>query len=198
MNKNTYFFPRVVAYFIDIFLVSLVASLVLLVVPTNSNLVKLEEEATNLSEKYLNEEITTEEYIRQGALITYDVDYASVLTYIIEVIFIILYFVVFQFYNKGQTIGKKIMKIKVVGIDDRKLTINDYFYRSLIINSVLVNILIIVGVMFINRNYYFYANTALQIIQIILSLVTIFMVLFRKDKRGLHDIVAHSEVVASN
>lgn len=198
MNKNTYFFPRVVAYFIDIFLVSLVASLALLVVPTNSNLVKLEEEATNLSEKYLNEEITTEEYIRQGALITYDVDYASVLTYIIEVIFIILYFVVFQFYNKGQTIGKKIMKIKVVGIDDRKLTINDYFYRSLIINSVLVNILIIVGVMFINRNYYFYANTALQIIQIILSLVTIFMVLFRKDKRGLHDIVAHSEVVASN
>ena len=103
--------------------------------------------------------------------------------------------VVYQFYNKGQTLGKRLMKIRVVSNDNRELTINDYIFRSMILNSVLVNILVVVLVMFMNKNYYFYVSFPLQLVQIVLSLITIFMILFRKDGRGLHDMVAHSKVV---
>lgn len=194
MNK-AYFFPRVFAYFIDIIIVSIVATLICYFIPMD-NVNLLQQELTNVQEKFLNEEISEEEYLNQTALISYDLDYASVPSYIVEVGLVILYFVVFQFYNKGQTLGKRLMKIRVVSSEEgRELTINDYLYRSIILNAVLGNILIILFVLFMARDYYFYASFTLQMIQIVLSLVTIFMVLFRKDGRGLHDMVAHSKVV---
>jgi len=194
-NKKSYFFPRLIAYVIDIFLVSMVASLIVMVIPSNNNIDKLKEESYVLQENYLEEKISQEEFIRQYALIVYDIDYASVISYIIQVTLIVLYFIVFQFYNKGQTIGKKIMNIKIVSASDRELTFNDYLYRAIILDSVFANILMIILVMFLSKNYYFYSSLTLQIIQIVLSLVTIFMVLFRKDGRGLHDIVSHSKVI---
>ena len=194
-KTKAYFFPRMIAYIIDIFLVSMVASLILMIIPANNNLPKLQEEAIALQENYMNKKITSEEFIRQYALVTYDIDYASVISYIIQVVVTILYFVVFQHYNKGQTFGKKLMKIQVVSVNDKELTFNDYLYRSIILDSVLANILIIILVMFLNKNYYFYSSLTLQMIQIVLSLVTIFMVLLKKDGRGIHDIVSHSKVV---
>lgn len=199
MNKNkAYFFPRLIAYVIDIFIVSMVASLVLMVFPENKNLAVLQEESQKLQENYFENKINDEEFVSQYAMIVYDTDYESVLSYIIQITLIVLYFTVFQFYNKGQTFGKKIMKIRVVSVDDRPLTFNDYLYRAFILDSVLINILLVILVMFMNKNYYFYGSLALQIIQIILSLVTIFMVLLRKDGRGLHDIASHSQVVMTD
>lgn len=194
MNK-AYFFPRLVAYVIDVFIVSMVASLICYFIPMN-NYNELQQELTSVQEKFLNAEISEEEYLNQTALISYDLDYAAVPSYIVQVALLILYYVVFQFYNKGQTIGKKLMKIRVVAYDEkRELTINDYIYRSIILNALLANFLIIIFVLFLDRNYYFYTSFTLQIVQIVLSLITIFMVLFKKDGRGLHDMVAHSKVV---
>lgn len=192
--SKAYFFPRFLAYGIDILIVSLVATLLCYFVPVD-NYNALKNELTGVQQKYLNHEISEEEYINQTALISYDLDYASVPSYIIQVSLTILYFVVFQFYRNGQTIGKKLMKIQVVSDGEHKLTINDYLFRAVIINSLLTNILMIVFVLFMSRDYYFYASLSLQIIQFVLSLVTIFMVLIRKDGRGLHDFLSHSRVV---
>jgi len=194
MNK-AYFFPRLVAYVVDVFIVSMVASLICYFIPMN-NYNELQQELTSVQEKFLNEEISEKEYLNQTALISYDLDYAAVPSYIVQVAVLILYYVVFQFYNKGQTLGKKLMKIRVVANDDKyELTINDYIYRSVILNALLANFLLIIFVLFLDRNYYFYTSFTLQIVQIVLSLITIFMVLFKKDGRGLHDMVAHSKVV---
>lgn len=194
-KEKSFFLPRLLAYLIDVFIVGLLATLLVSVLPTPSNYVDLQEENKKIQEQYLAGEINSEAYIRQTALITYDLDRALALSYIVEIVIIILYFIVFQFYNNGQTLGKKLMKVQVVSIDDRPLTINDYFFRSMILNSVLTNILIIILVMFIKRDYYYYLSFSLQLIQIVLLLITIFMVLFKKDGRGLHDKVAHSKVV---
>ena len=172
--EKAYFFPRLLAYILDIIIVSFAVSII---------------------EKYINEEINMEEFVRQYALITYDLDYASVPSYILEITCVILYFIVFQFYQNGQTFGKKIMNIRIVSASERKLTINDYIYRAMVLNSVLVNLLIVIFVLFMKRDYYFYVSYPLQIIQMIISFITIFMVLFRKDGRGLHDLVGNTKVV---
>ncbi len=86
----------------------------------------------------------------------------------------------------------------MVSDGEHKVTINDYLFRAAILNSLFTNLLMIIFVLFMSRDYYFYASFTLQMIQIVLSLVTIFMVLLRKDGRGLHDLVAHTKVVMTD
>ena len=195
--EKAYFFPRVLAYIVDVILVGIVITLLGYVLPVgvHENYDIFQEEAKIVQLKFLNHEISAQEYVHQSGLISYDMDNAAVISYIVEIVCIILYFIVFQFFYGGQTIGKKIMGIKVVGIDEKPLTINDFIYRSMILNAVLVNILTIILVLFMKREFYFYVNLPLQFIQTVLLLITIFMVLFRKDGRGLHDMVGHTKVV---
>lgn len=102
---------------------------------------------------------------------------------------------VFQFYNKGQTIGKKLMRLRVVSVKDSDLTLNQITYRGLIINSILSNILIIGSLLFLNRDYYYYASSGIQMLSSLILIVTLIMILFRKDGRGLHDVIANTKVI---
>lgn len=200
INNGTkpYFFPRLVAYFIDIILVSIVCSGILYLVPENENYNKYMKEYEQIQTDFIEEKIDADEYFNKSMDVVYDIDYNNVIPMIIEVVLIILYFIVFQFYNKGQTFGKKLMKLRVISTKDGDLTINQVAYRVLIINSVLINILIIGSLLFLGRDYYYYASLVLQVIASIIVITTLLMVLFRKDGRGLHDIVAGTKVIQEN
>lgn len=197
-SKKPYFFPRLVAYIIDMILVSLVCTGIMFVVPKNNNYQKYMKEYEKIQTELIEEKIDVKEYFNKAVDIVYDIDYCNVFSMIIEVTLIILYFVVFQFYNKGQTFGKKLMKLRVVSTKDNDLTINQVTYRSLIINSILINILILGSLLFLGKNYYFYANYVLQLLSVTIVFVTLIMILFRKDGRGLHDVVAGTKVIQEN
>lgn len=196
--QKPYFFPRLVAYIIDMLLISLVCTGIMFVMPENKNYDKYMKEYEKIQTDLIEEKIDVKEYFNKSMDVVYDIDYSNVIPMILEVVLIILYFVVFQFYNKGQTFGKKLMKLRVVSTNDNDLTINQITYRSLIINSILINILILGSLLFLGRNYYFYANYALQLLSIIIVFVTLIMILFRKDGRGLHDVVAGTKVIQEN
>lgn len=196
-KEKAYFFPRLLAYLIDIFIVTLIATLISMPF-TNENLEKLTNDLNNLSEKYMSQEITAKEFVNQYVDLDYDINYNSVPSTIISVVCFICYFVIFQFYNKGQTIGKKLMKIKIVSNNGEELTINNYLYRSFLLNAVAVNIILIFLVLFMNKNYCFYLSIPLQFIQEVLLLVTVFMVLFKKDGRGLHDKLGNTKVIMND
>ncbi len=193
--EKPYFFPRLIAYIIDVLLVSIVCSLVMLVIPQSENYQKYVEEYEQIQTNFIAEKITAEEYFNQSTGVVYDIDYNNVLPMILEVVLIILYFIVFQFYNKGQTFGKKLMKLRLISQKDSELTLNQVAVHALIINSILINILVIGSLLFLGRNYYYYASSALQFIAAIIVLITLFMILFRKDGRGLHDLLAGTKVV---
>ena len=110
----------------------------------------------------------------------------------------VLYFICFQFYKNGQTIGKNIMKIKVVSNDDQSLNINNYIFRSLIIDSIFVDMIVLCFVIFANREVYFYGVGMIEFIQYMVILISAFMVMFRKDSRGLHDLVANTKVIRTD
>ena len=193
-----YFFPRAVAYIIDILLVSIVCSGILFLIPENKNYDAYVKEYEQIQTDVIEKKIDTKEYFNKAIDIVYDIDYSNCMSMIIEIVVIILYFVVFQYYNNGQTLGKKIMKLRVISNNGDSLSLNHVAYRALIINSVLINMLIVAALLFLGRNYYYYASLLLQIISEIIVIVTLIMIMFRKDGRGLHDIIAGTKVVQEN
>ena len=197
-NDKPYFFPRLVAYIIDVTLVSIVCSGILFLFPKNENYSKYLKEYQEVQTNFIDNKIEADEYIHKVADITYDIDYSNVLSMIVEVVLLILYFIVFQFYNKGQTFGKKLMKLRVVNNNGNELTLNQVTCRALIIDSILINLFMIAALLFSVRNYYYYASLSLQILSGIIIFVTLMMIFFRKDGRGLHDVVTGTKVIQEN
>jgi uncharacterized RDD family membrane protein YckC len=169
-----------------------------MVIPENKNYDKYMKEYEQIQTDFIEEKIDSEEYFNKSMDVVYDIDYSNVFSMITEVVLIILYFIVFQFYNKGQTFGKKLMKLRVVSTKGDNLTLNQVAYRALIINSILINILILGSLLFLGRDYYYYASLVLQVIGSIIIVVTLMMIFFRKDGRGLHDVIAGTKVIQEN
>ena len=194
-KTKAYFFPRVIAYIIDIFIVSFIISMIGLIIPANQNYQAYLEEYNTVQTEFMEEKITANEYMNRAVEIIYDMDYSNVLIMILEVVLIILYFIVFQFYNKGQTFGKQLMKIRVISVDGGLVTMDQYILRGLIIHSIAANILIIGMVLFINRNFYYYCSFFVQGVQLLLILISVMMMIYSKTGKGLHDRFARTQVV---
>ena len=194
-EEKIYFFPRLAAFILDIILVALMSSCITLALPSNDNKDKYQKEYDAIQQDFINKEIELDEYINKSVDVVYDIDYNNVPAMIVEIVVFTGYFAIFQFYNKGQTLGKKIMKIKVVNKDGNETTLNQMVCRALIANSILINLLIVGSVLFVSRSYYFYVSLSLQGLTAIILIVSLVMILIRKDGKSLHDLVCKTKVV---
>ncbi len=191
---NSGFFERMVAYILDIFIVSLVFSLVVSGLSADT---ETSEKMTKLTENFVNGEVTQEKYIEEYNNLLYESQKNNVIANSCQVILFIGYFVVFQALNKGQTIGKKILKIRVVDNEtNNPANMKQIILRSLFIYNVISMILSILLVYIIPKNNYFVGVSLITIIESIFIIITTIMVVYRKDKRGLHDIIGKTKVIS--
>ena len=72
---------------------------------------------------------------------------------------------------------------------------NQMIFRSLIINSILVEMIVLGFIILASSDVYFYGVGIFEGIQYLVMLISVFMVMFREDGRGLHDLIAHTKVV---
>ena len=194
-SEKSYFLPRALAYVIDSIMIFIICLGINLAIPTNDNHQKYVDEANEIREQYKDKKIKEKEYINRMKDITYDIDYTNVSGMLIEVTVLLLVFGAFQYYNNGKTLGKKIMKLKVINNNGSQLNLNQIVVRSLIVNSVFIKLCLIGSVLFIGRNNYYYTSMTLQMIDSAIIVVALGMILFRKDGRGLHDIIAGTKVI---
>ena len=197
MKKKTskaYFVQRLIAFMIDILLVYTVASLVATPFIDTKESEKITEEISELINQTTNQEITTREFADRNMDLSYQMARKNGFISLISIIVNILYFVVFQLYNKGQTIGKQIMKIRIKS-DLDELTMNQMIFRSFIANSILLDIITFMFMLSNSRLVYFYGITTFGTIQYTITFVSIFMVLIRKDGRATHDLLVKTRVV---
>lgn len=211
---------RFVAYAIDILIVSMISSLI-----TSNTLInkdfkkymdtyekyeeivdKYEDDKEALQETLEYEAITDDEYDvkleklndsfnKDNVNYNYKLIKLSIVSTIVSMLVILLYFVVIQYYFNGQTVGKKIMKLRVVSNSSKKLNILNYLFRSLILNSVLINTLSIIMVIVLSKNDYLIYNEIIYVVNYIIEMAIIFMMGFNKDNRGLQDYIANTKVV---
>lgn len=194
-DEKPYFFPRLIAYIIDIILIGLVSSLILTVIPTDSKKDTYMKEFELIQKDFLDKKIDVSEYMSRSKDVVYEIDYISTPAVLIEVVLYIGYFIVFQTMNGGQTLGKKLMKIRVVSTKDDKLSFDQVTIRALIIDSIAINVLMVAFILFLAKDYYYYGSLALQALSSLIVIVTLVMIFVRKDGRGLHDIAASTKVV---
>ena len=170
---------------------------------------KLEDKYNDANDDYKDKKITKEEYTKikneykdyksgyekNIKKFNYDLSRNSVIATIISVAVIIAYFGIFQYSIGGQTIGKKLLKLRVVKNKEGSLNILNFLIRCAILNGVIINILLIVFVNIFNANSFYTANYVVSNIQSIIEILIIIMVFMTNDSRGSHDYIAGTKVV---
>lgn len=194
MEKPT--LKRAFAYIIDLMIVVFIIGLFTNIEALNPNYEKYEQTFENYKTLLTeNGGTNNSQTVKQVTNVMYDLNKYSVSTSIINVVVMVLYFGLFQYYNKGQTIGKKLMKIRVVSNDGKKLKLSQVLLRMLIINSILTSVILICLISFASKGVYISVSKYINMIDAILVSVSIIMIMFKNDGRGLHDLLGNTKVV---
>lgn len=189
------FNKRFFAYIIDIFIVLVIANLITMFIPISEKTQDYYKELQTTQKKMYDKEIDVKEYTDIVLEDNYNISQGTVLISLTSIIIYILYFVVYQVYNNGQTVGKKLMKIKVKSITDESLSINTMLFRALIIYGIAANIINLILILLLKKELYLSISNTISIIQSLIVIISVFMILFSKQKRGIHDIITKTEVV---
>lgn len=192
---------RVMAYIIDVLIFSIVLTPIInwsVINPYIDEYTENYSEYTELIEQANAGEIDTEadEYKDKIVDLNYNINKYKVISSSISVVGFLLYFAVLQWALNGQTIGKKIMKIRVVANnEDKKLNVGNYILRSLILNNIIFSIILIIGVYIFKAPGYYTLSMVVSYLQLLVMSLIMLMVVLRKDYRGLHDFVAGTKVI---
>ena len=130
--------------------------------------------------------------------VLYDMQKANAIPNAINVVLIIVYFIVFQYLNKGQTIGKKLLKIKIVNEDKKDISLKQMLIRGIMMYSILSSIINIILFFNVSRKVYMTSYLSIGGIETLILFLSAIFILYRNDKKALHDIVSKSIVIKEN
>ena len=210
--KDNLKFKRLIAYFIDLLIISFLVTLlakVNFINPMHNKYEKAVKKYVEYNEKVQEEleqgknidasDLINKEYID----IVYHIDYYGASYLITEIIVFICYFTILPFFNHGQTFGKEFMKIKLVNHDENKLPFWKYLlrvlllpvYANIFLYTSLKSVIQVILVFALKPTYYFYGNSTLVIIFFIYCYADIIFGIFNKNNLALHDKLLKTKVV---
>ena len=194
---QTKFIKRLLAYLIDLFVFGFLVLLVISIFKLDDNklLVNLSNELENLNQAFLDGNISFSNYINEYSKINYLIDKNEVLVNIVNVVLLMVLYVFIPFFSKGQTIGKKIVKIRIVKTNNKELDLNTLIVRALLINFI-GHMLVSLGMVFILKDTgYYMISLILTIFEVLLVIISTFMILYKSEKRGVHDYITSTQVI---
>ena len=189
------FIQRALAYLLDIFILSFIFSIITIGFKPNT---EIEKKYNEVYDDYINGEITAEQYLDEYTDVLYDMQKANALPNTINTVLIIVYFIVFQYLNKGQTIGKKLLKIKIVNEDKKDISLKQMLIRGIMIYSILSSLINIILFFNVSRKVYMTSYLSIGAIESLILFLSAIFILYRNDKKALHDIVSKSIVIKEN
>ena len=186
---------RIIAFVIDIVIVSLVVSLI--------NLLPLDPYKDKYKDSYekYNEVVqkSTEDekndYKDEIIELNYEVYKYRTYSSMFSATALILYFGVLPLVMNGQTLGKKIMKLRVVSNNEKKLNFWKYLIRIVILNNIWLSLINVGAVYVVSGVKFYYVTYVISMLSSLIYMLNLIMVMFRKDNRGLHDMVAGTKVI---
>ena len=123
----------------------------------------------------------------------YNLDKYSVTISISTIVMYLLFFVGFQKWNHNQTLGKKAFNIAVVG-ENKKVTIWQMLFRSLIIYNIVFEILSLLALWIFDANSYMLVDMIITSMAMIFFYINAAIVIFSKSHLGIHDRICKTKV----
>lgn len=185
---------RIFTYFIDLFFVSLISSIIVMIPIFKYDPVKVEEQTNELYSSILE---TGSADVDEDILVTrlYNLERSSTSLTAITTFVTFIYFGVAAFINNGRTLGKMIMKIKVVPIKGNKLNPGLFILRTLLITSIIPNLISVISIFYLSPNTWYNLTGIISQIQELFFLIILGFMIFRDDERGLHDLICQTKVI---
>lgn len=194
--KKANFYKRLVAYTIDMFIVGLVISIISYNFDT-TRLEKLSDKSIKLMNSFTNGDISSDKYFFEYADILYKVNKANVNSNLLGLVIYVGYFVLFQFFNGGATIGKKLLKIKVVSQGGGEVSLWQMIVRTSIINGIVPLALSLILVFTTKGLVFLTLSSVVGLFENIFVIICVFMLLYKSDCLALYDIMSKSVVIES-
>lgn len=177
---------RLVAYLFDMMVLMGILMLIYYFLPESHNITVLNQEFDHVNDLLFSNNISFGSYLTRVASIMQELDKERILYSLINAIYIILYFVIIPFKTK-KTFGMYLMGLKYES-KDQSYSVDDLLVRSMITCGLLYLLASLVLIYVLPSIAYFLTNIIFAIIQISLVVISFFMVLYRKDHRGLQDL----------
>ena len=188
-------YKRIVAYFIDIIIVTVISSLLTFNIYDSKSYQKQTNDYVQLINDYTNQKISKKEYKDKTYDVVYNMNRETIVITIVNVVMTTIYFVVLPYFMEGATLGKKLMNLKIVSIKNDKINMNQFLIRSLLINGIIMNILTILLMLFTSKSIYLKFNDIITYTFGTFYIISFIMILYRKDGRGLHDLLGNTKVI---
>ena len=189
------FKKRLFAYVIDILILNMILSIVNMIIPTSDTVNNLSNSFLNFNSDYLDGKLDFMTYINQASSISYNLDKNIFLTNLISVFIGIVYFALYPLYNNGQSIGKKLCGIQIVSKNGECVSSNSLVIRYFFMNSIGVSIISLCLIFITKDLLYVLITGILGFLQFLVAFISIFMVLYRHEKRSIPDLIAGTSVI---
>lgn len=186
---------RVSAYIIDYAIVYLISALILMIPVFSYN----QDEYMDYYKEYMDipQEITDETMNEQYSIL-YKMTKLTKNSLIIEAVVSFSYFGIAAYLMKGQTLGKKLKKIKVVPIEGKELNPHLFMLRSAILTNLIPQIASIISILVLKEKNWILAEGLISNISLTVTFVLIAFLIFREDERSLHDLICKTKVIEVN
>lgn len=186
---------RIIAYIIDYAIVYLIAAGLLLLPIFSYD----QEKYMEYYKEYMKipEEITEETTNNQYKLL-YKMTKLSKNSLIIEGLVSFSYFGIAAYLMNGQTLGKKIKKIKVVPTEGKELNSHLFMLRSIILTNLIPKLASILAIFYLKEKQWILATGIISNISTTITFTLILFLIFRNDERSLHDLICKTKVIEAN
>ena len=185
---------RIFAYIIDFFIINFLSTLIFKVAFNNSAYENYEDKVTAYYKELASSGSTdyTEEDLMK---IIYNIQKDQIPLSIIQFGLTVLYFGIISFMTNGLTIGKKILKIRVVPVEGKKLNPGLYFLREIILTNSIIDLLSIINISLCGVEKWYLLNSIITNLGTLTTLILLGFMIFREDERSLHDIICKTKVI---
>lgn len=157
---------------------------------------EFDEKCNKLVDDYNSYDVTIDDYNAMVNKYNRILGKNSVINYSLTAVLSLLYFVLFQGFTGGQTLGKKLMRVKVVSKEENKdVSYKQLFLRTLFLNSIVCYVLMLIGAYLLSDLVYTIFVSAITFIDTLLMGVLSVMVFVNKERKGLHDVLFGTKVV---
>lgn len=189
------FLRRMIAYIIDFTFILTIITLITINFPSTNKQIIGKRELNVAQTLYLNNEIEFDEYVGRIVPNIYIIDKDNFTTNVTTILILIIYFAVIPFFTNGKTLGKFIMKIRMIKDNGAKLTFNELLIRSLFINFILFDIILVLLVSFTTAETYMIGTIVISLLGLIYLTVNAFMISYGEYNEGIHDRIVRSKII---